>query len=189
MKFTFKLMTFLVAASFVAEPIFAKQDNSDSDLDDQYPKTREERRDEELGSILGGKGITFSPSKIRNESTKNIKETETGAEHINSYLWHATLEVIDFAPLNSVDSNGGVIITDWYAPKGNPKVNYKINVIIKDNIISPEALEVKVFAKAAEHNKVSTAEDKNMKVFASSLEDKILRKARELYIKDHKAGK
>ena len=29
-------------------------------------------------------------------------------------LWRASLDVIDFMPLLSVDYGGGIIITDWY---------------------------------------------------------------------------
>ena len=38
--------------------------------DSQYPRTREERRREEIGSVVGGEGLVFRPGKIRNESTK-----------------------------------------------------------------------------------------------------------------------
>ena len=29
-------------------------------------------------------------------------------------LWRASLEIIDFMPLSTVDYSGGIIITDWY---------------------------------------------------------------------------
>jgi hypothetical protein len=32
---------------------------------------------------------------------------------VNSYLWRASLDVL-FMPLLQTDSNGGVIVTDWY---------------------------------------------------------------------------
>ena len=30
-------------------------------------------------------------------------------------LWRASLDVIDFMPLSSVNYSGGIIITDWYS--------------------------------------------------------------------------
>ncbi len=33
---------------------------------------------------------------------------------INAYLWRAALDTVSFAPLLQTDSNGGVIVTDWY---------------------------------------------------------------------------
>ena len=32
-------------------------------------------------------------------------------------LWRASLDVIDFMPLSSVNYSGGIIITDWYTEK------------------------------------------------------------------------
>ena len=34
-------------------------------------------------------------------------------------LWRASLDVIDFMPLTSVNYSCGVIITDWYSDQGN----------------------------------------------------------------------
>ena len=30
-------------------------------------------------------------------------------------LWRASLEILDFLPLTTVDYSGGMIITDWYS--------------------------------------------------------------------------
>jgi predicted small lipoprotein YifL len=38
---------------------------------------------------------------------------------VNSYLWRASLDTLSFMPLLQTDSNGGVIVTDWYV---NPNV-------------------------------------------------------------------
>jgi hypothetical protein len=34
-------------------------------------------------------------------------------------LWRASLDVIDFMPLSSVNYSGGIIITDWYSENSN----------------------------------------------------------------------
>ena len=39
---------------------------------------------------------------------------------VNSYLWRASLEAVSFMPLLQTDSNGGVIVTDWYSNPNNP---------------------------------------------------------------------
>ena len=36
---------------------------------------------------------------------------------VNSFLWRASLDTVSFMPLQSADPFGGVIITDWYAPR------------------------------------------------------------------------
>ena len=38
---------------------------------------------------------------------------------VNAYLWRAALDTLSFAPLAQADSNGGVIVTDWYANPSN----------------------------------------------------------------------
>ena len=30
-------------------------------------------------------------------------------------MWRASLEILDFMPLTTVDYSGGMIITDWYS--------------------------------------------------------------------------
>lgn len=141
-----------------------------------YPKTREERKIDEMGSILGGEGISFKPSKVKNESTKKTSKNSA----VNSYLWQAAVEVLNFAPLSSADIKGGVIITDWYIPKDNNKVNRKINVFIKDTVISPEAIEVKIFEKVIKNG--HWIQDGKPSELTNILENKILHRARELYI-------
>ena len=29
-------------------------------------------------------------------------------------MWRATIDILDFVPLNNVDYGGGIVITDWY---------------------------------------------------------------------------
>jgi hypothetical protein len=61
---------------------------------------------------------------------------------VNSYLWRATLDTLSFMPMLQVDSNGGVILTDWYI---NPKASnerMKITVTILDQDLRADALRV-----------------------------------------------
>ncbi|WP_375326336.1 DUF3576 domain-containing protein [Candidatus Tisiphia endosymbiont of Nemotelus uliginosus] len=139
-----------------------------------YPQTEEERKLQDMGSLAGKEGLTFSPSKIKNESTKT-KESQ-----INKYLWQAAVEILNFIPLASTDSNGGIIITEWYSPKENKNFRFKINIVIKDNIISPDSIQVRVFEQTLKQGQ--WVDQHNASNLALSIEDKILRKARELYI-------
>ncbi len=61
---------------------------------------------------------------------------------VNAYLWRATLETLAFAPLTQTDSNGGVIVTDWYANPGNPGDRVKVTVTILDRDLRADALRV-----------------------------------------------
>ncbi len=141
---------------------------------DDYPETEEVQRFEDIGSVVGGEGLIFRPGKIKNESTR------TQEIKVNRYLWQASIETLNHMPLASVDSYGGVVITEWYSPNNKPNFRFKISVFIKDNVINPDAIEVKIFEQILKNgNWIST---NNTPSLAISLEDKILRRARELYI-------
>ena len=61
-------------------------------------------------------------------------------------LWRASLEKLDFAPLNNVDYAGGIIVTDWFS---NEKSNEEIKITIRflTNEIRSDALDIKVFKR------------------------------------------
>ena len=63
---------------------------------------------------------------------------------VNSYLWRATLDTLSFMPLVQTDSNGGVIVTDWYANPQRPTERTKITVSILDQDLRADAVRVAV---------------------------------------------
>ena len=62
-------------------------------------------------------------------------------------LWRASLDVIDFMPLTSVNYSGGIIITDWYSNEKNQNESIKISIRFLTNEIRSDALNIKVFKK------------------------------------------
>ena len=61
---------------------------------------------------------------------------------VNGYLWRATLDTLSFMPLVQTDSNGGVIVTDWYANPSNPGERMKVTVSILDRDLRADALRI-----------------------------------------------
>ena len=61
---------------------------------------------------------------------------------VNSYLWRAAVDTLSFAPLITADSNGGVIVTDWYANPNTPGERVKLTVSILDQDLRADALRV-----------------------------------------------
>lgn len=61
---------------------------------------------------------------------------------VNSYLWRASLDTVGFMPLLQTDSNGGVIVTDWYANPSAPGERMKLTVSILDQDLRADALQV-----------------------------------------------
>lgn len=97
---------------------------------------------------------------------------------VNSYLWRASLETLSFMPLLQTDSNGGVIVTDWYANPNNPNERMKVTVTILDQDLRADALRV-----AASRQVMQAGVWVDAPVQAATvqkLEDIILTKARDL---------
>lgn len=97
---------------------------------------------------------------------------------VNSYLWRAALEAVSFAPLLQADSNGGVIVTDWYANPTNPGERVKMTVTILDQDLRADALRVAASRQVAQGGGWVDAPVQAATV--QKLEDIILTKARDL---------
>jgi len=61
-------------------------------------------------------------------------------------LWRASLDIINFMPLLSVDYGGGIIITDWYGEE-NENDQIKITIQFLSNEVRSDALNINVFKK------------------------------------------
>ena len=97
---------------------------------------------------------------------------------VNSYLWRASLDALSFMPLTQTDSNGGVILTDWYVNPQNPDERMKINVSILDQDLRADALRVAASRQVARNG---TWVDAPVKAATTQkLEQIILTKARDL---------
>ena len=62
-------------------------------------------------------------------------------------LWRASLDIIDFMPLTSVNYSGGIIVTDWYSSDQSSNESIKISIRFLSNEIRSDALDIKVFNK------------------------------------------
>ena len=67
-------------------------------------------------------------------------------------LWRASLEKLNFAPLNNVDYAGGIIVTDWFS---NETSNEQIKITIRflTNEIRSDAINVII------HKKICSAQN------------------------------
>jgi predicted small lipoprotein YifL len=97
---------------------------------------------------------------------------------VNSYLWRASLDALSFMPLVQTDSNGGVIVTDWYANPNNPGERVKVTVTILDRDLRADALRVAASRQVSQGGGWVDAPVQAATV--QRLEDIILTKARDL---------
>ena len=107
--------------------------------------------------------------------------SETGGKvtlGVNSYLWRASLDTLNFMPLASADPFGGVIITNWYSDADNPNERLKVTVYILDRRLRADGIKVAVFRQT--RTETGWIDAQANPDTASKLEDAILTRAREL---------
>jgi Domain of unknown function (DUF3576) len=97
---------------------------------------------------------------------------------VNSYLWRASLDTLGFMPLLQTDSNGGVIVTDWYVNPSAPTERLKVTVTILDQDLRADALRVAALRQVNQGGQWVAAPVQAATV--QKLEDIILTKARDL---------
>jgi hypothetical protein len=97
---------------------------------------------------------------------------------VNSYLWRASLDTLNFMPLTSADPFGGVIITDWYSDAAAPGERFKATVYILDTRLRADALNVSIFRQTNQDGAwVDSAVDPDTEI---QIENAILTRARQL---------
>ena len=97
---------------------------------------------------------------------------------VNAYLWRAALDTLSFMPMSQTDSNGGVLVTDWYANPANPSERMKVTVTILDQDLRADALRVAAARQVMQNGQWADAPVQAATV--QKLEEIILTKARDL---------
>jgi len=124
---------------------------------------------------------TNSPSVIETDpdntiwSIFNRKTTDTSVS-VNKYLWSASLEVLSFLPVQSIDPYTGVIVTGYGTPPGGSQ-SYRATILIHDPALDARSLNVALQTRGG--RTVSKATSR-------AVEDAILSRAREMRIADNK---
>lgn len=104
----------------------------------------------------------------------NTSDPNTTVE-VNKYLWQASLEVLNFLPIESVDPFSGVIVTGFGTPPGGGRA-YRATIYVQDPALDARSLKVALVSKAGP----VPAET------SRAIEDAILTRARQLRIRDGK---
>jgi hypothetical protein len=97
---------------------------------------------------------------------------------VNSYLWRASLDTLSFMPLLQTDSNGGVIVTDWYVNPAAPTERMKVTVTILDQDLRADGLRVAALREVNQGGQWVASPVAAATV--QKLEDIILTRARDL---------
>ncbi len=92
---------------------------------------------------------------------------------VNRYLWNASLEVLDFMPVEAADPFSGVIVFGYGTPPGGARA-YRATVFVQDPALEARSLRVAVQSRGG-----AVARET-----ARQIEDAILTRARQLRIRD-----
>ena len=134
-------------------------------------------------NIAEGRAITLNEIFNDNKKGGGVFEFASSNE-----LWRASLDVIDFMPLSSVNYSGGVIISDWYSSKKNLKESIKISIRFLTNDIRSDALDIKVFNRKCDVSIIDCKITEDKGVLVTELKKEILKKA-TIYKKESKEKK
>jgi hypothetical protein len=99
-------------------------------------------------------------------------------------LWRASLDVIDFMPLASVNYSGGIIITDWYSNEQSQNESIKITIRFLTNEIRSDALNIKIFTRKCKENLVNCKYIDSNKSLVAELKKEILKRAAKFQLED-----
>ena len=105
----------------------------------------------------------------------NRKNNDTNVS-VNKYLWNASLEVLNFLPVQSVDPFTGGIVTGYGTPPGGGR-SYRATVLIDDPALDARSLNLALQTRGGRAVSKATAR---------AVEDAILSRAREMRISDNR---
>ena len=131
-----------------------------------------QKTERELAESKGGSFISdiFGNNKGKNSSSREIQIS------VNPHLWQASLDILSSTmPLASVDSNSGIIITDWYSLKTKNNERVKITVLVNSIDLRADGVKVSIFKQIKNANTWNAAKV-NPNIVAN-LERKIIRQA------------
>lgn len=170
-----KIKSFIfIALSCLVSACSIPKSKIDSSTETLNPQTPEERRENNMKSILTK---SDEPLVIYSSKKKGSGGGGGGGNSgiAGSYIWKAALESISFMPLISVDSNGGVILTDWYQAPDSKNERIKFNIIILSSDLQLKSIKVTAFRQVETFGKWSSTQVSTE--FSTAVEDNILRKA------------
>ena len=117
-------------------------------------------------------------SSVDDTRKADIAASQVTTIGVNAYLWRATLDTLSFMPLLQTDSNGGVIVTDWYVNPRSPGERMKVTVSILDQDLRADAIRVAALREVSTNGQWVAAPVQAATV--QKLEDVILTRARDL---------
>ena len=169
-SFFFKIFTTLLFFSFITNcGGLSKTDarKIPTNAQERAKKNIEEGKGVGIGGLLKGGGKTNYEFSTSNP------------------MWRASLEILDFIPMTTVDYAGGMIISDWYADNANSNLeSIKISVRFLSNEIRSDSLKVVVHKKICKSNNSCNIVILRNSTISQELTSSIIKKAARLEKED-----
>ena len=137
---------------------FGDARNNPTNALERARKNVEEGKGASIGDLLGGRGGTNYQFSSSNP------------------MWRASLEILDFLPLNTVDYSGGMIISDWYSDSSNDE-SLKITIRFLSNEVRSDSVKIIVHKKNCLSDQNCNITLMNNTTLINELRSSIMRKA------------
>lgn len=136
-------------------------------------------------SVFGGFRVGGNPNIPESYANERARESSTVWDlfdsqddpnvtlEVNKYIWNASLDVLNFLPIQTADPFSGVIVTGFGTPPGG-RTAYRATVYVQDPALDARSLNVALQTR-------SGAADPDT---VRAVEDAILTRARQLRVRD-----
>ena len=168
----FKILSFVTLFGFLQYGCNGKLPGGDARKFPADPKLRVKQNLEE------GRGFKL------NDAFKSGRKGGVFEFASSNELWRASLDVIDFMPLSSVNYSGGIIITDWYSNERSQNESIKITIRFLTNEIRSDALDIKVFTRICKESLINCKYIESNKSLVAELKKEILKRATKFQTED-----
>ncbi len=135
-----------------------------------------------IGNLLGGgdnqaqragESAADEPRRSTIWDLFNNEDDPNTTLAVNKYLWNASLDILNFLPIQSADPFSGVIVTGFGTPPGGGRA-YRATIFIRDPALEARSLNVALATRGG------PAPTETVR----AVEDAILTRARQLRIRD-----
>ena len=152
---------------------------SDKPFERDRPLQAEDKRKK---NIKEGRGVSLGKVLDRGRGKTNYEFSTSNP------MWRASLEILDFLPLSTVDYSGGMIITDWYS-ENNSDESIKISIRFLSNEVRSDNLKVIVHKKKCANTNNCVVTQLGNNEISNELLTSIVKTAARLEQEDKKKNK
>jgi len=131
----------------------------------------------ELERQLGRDQDTTSAQNIQESSIFELFDDSGDPNtriEVNKYIWAATLQILDFMPIETVDPFSGVIVYGYGRPPGSGAA-YRATVLVQDPALDARSLNLSMATRSGPVDRDTVR----------TVENAILTRARELRLQDN----